>query len=264
MDTIADRDLVIDTLYCCAMVSMHCSRLCEELVWWSSGEIRYVIFDDAFATGSSIMPQKKNPDVAELARGKTGRVYGNLIGMLTVAKGLPLAYNKDLQEDKEGLFDSVGTMLAVLDVYPPMLRTAHFNRAKMAQAAVGDFSLATDAADLLARQGVPFREAHEAVGRLVGSCVAAGKTFAELTDDEWAAAHPIFAEQRPPLAALESVAARDVPGGTAPVRVAAAHAVALETLAANRQWLREREARHNGVMQRGGSMEHTSGGQQGD
>jgi argininosuccinate lyase len=181
--------------------------------------------------------------------------------MLTVAKGLPLAYNKDLQEDKEGLFDSVDTMLAVLDIYPPMLRTARFNRNKMAQAAVGDFSLATDAADLLARQGVPFREAHEAVGRLVGHCVAAGTSFDELTDEEWAAAHPMVAEQRPPLTALESVAARDVPGGTAPIRVAAAHAVALETLATNRQWLREREARYNAVMQRG-SMERIDGGQQ--
>jgi argininosuccinate lyase len=264
MDAVGDRDFVLDTLYACSVIAMHLSRLSEEVILWSSGEVRFLELDDAFATGSSIMPQKKNPDVAELARGKTGRVYGNLVGMLTVAKGLPLAYNKDLQEDKEGLFDSVDTMLAVLDIYPPMLRTARFNRDKMAQAAVGDFSLATDAADLLARQGVPFREAHEAVGRLVGHCVAAGKSFDELTGEEWAAAHPIFAEQRPPLTALESVAARDVPGGTAPMRVAAAHAVALETLATNREWLREREARYNGVMQRGGSTERTHGGQQDD
>ena len=165
---------------------MHLSRLSEEIILWSSGEAKYLTLSDAFSTGSSIMPQKKNADVAELARGKTGRVFGHLLGMLTVAKGLPLTYNKDFQEDKEGLFDAVDTCLAVLDVFPPMMTTATFNVDRMAAGAIADFSLATDAADLLARNGVPFREAHEVVGKLVGCAPRRGMTFADLTDAEWA------------------------------------------------------------------------------
>jgi argininosuccinate lyase len=223
------------------------------VIFWSSGEVRFIELDDAFATGSSIMPQKKNPDIAELARGKTGRVFGHLIGLLTVAKGLPLTYNKDLQEDKEGLFDSVDTVLAVIDVFTPMMRTARFNRERLAAAAIGDFSLATDAADLLARHGVPFREAHETIGRLVGACTASGKTFADLTDAEWAAVHPVFAQARPPLTARESAEARNVPGGTAPAQVAAAHREATSALSANRAWLTERDAALAAVMRRPGS-----------
>jgi argininosuccinate lyase len=250
MDAIADRDLVIDTLYCCAMVAMHCSRLCEELVWWSSGEIRYVTFDDAFATGSSIMPQKKNPDVAELTRGKTGRVYGHLIGMLTVMKGLPLTYNSDMQEDKQALFDSVDTMQAILGVLPPALRSLTFNTERMAAAAAADFSLATDAADLLAKRGVPFREAHEVVGRLVRTCTDSGRGFEDLTVEEWAAAHPVFAEERPPLTAAESVAARDIPGGTAPNRVRAALGAARERYSDVRAWHAREDHRLANVMKR--------------
>jgi argininosuccinate lyase len=220
LDAVSDRDFVLDALFACAMIAMHLSRLAEELILWASAEFRFLELADAFATGSSIMPQKKNADVAELARGKTGRVYGNLVAMLTVAKGLPLTYNKDFQEDKEALFDSVDTLLATLDVLPPMIRTATWRVDRMADAAIADFSLATDAADFLARRGVPFREAHEAIGRLVRHCVAAGKTFADLSDAEWSAAHAIFATERPPLTAGESVRARDVPGGTAPNRVA--------------------------------------------
>ncbi|MDQ4099862.1 MAG: argininosuccinate lyase, partial [Chloroflexota bacterium] len=193
LDAVADRDCVLDALYACTTIAMHLSRLSEEIILWASAEFRFIELADAFATGSSIMPQKKNPDVAELARGKSGRVVGHLMALLVVVKGLPLAYNKDLQEDKEGLFDAVDTVLALLDVYPPMLRSAHFNAERMATAAVADFSLATDAADHLTRRGVPFREAHEAVGRLVAYCIASGKTFADLSDDEWADAHPIFA-----------------------------------------------------------------------
>ncbi|MGH2531889.1 MAG: argininosuccinate lyase [Thermomicrobiales bacterium] len=255
MDAVADRDFVLDALHACAVIAIHVSRLSEEIIIWSSGEVKFLELDDAFATGSSIMPQKKNPDVAELARGKTGRVIGHLMAMLTMLKGLPLTYNKDMQEDKEGLFDAVDTTLAVLDVFPAMLRTARFNRERMAEAAVGDFILATDAADLLARNGVSFREAHETVGRLVGRCVAAGKTFADLTDDEWAAVHPVFGQTKPPLTAEESVAARDVPGGTAPRRVAAAAETARTTLESNRTWLAEREAAHNAVMRRGSGAE---------
>ena len=236
MDAIADRDLVIDTLYCCAMVAMHCSRLCEELVWWSSGEIKYVTFDDAFATGSSIMPQKKNPDVAELTRGKTGRVYGHLIGMLTVMKGLPLTYNSDMQEDKQALFDTVDTIEAILGVLPPALQSLTFNTERMAAAAAADFSLATDAADLLAKRGVPFREAHEVVGHLVKTCIDSGRNFDDLSVDEWTAVHPVFADERPPLTAAESVAARDIPGGTAPNRVRAALGAARERSSDVRAW----------------------------
>ena len=250
LDGVADRDFVLDVLHACSLILLHLSRLSEEIVLWASAEFRFLELADAFATGSSIMPQKKNPDVAELARGKTGRVFGHLVAMLTVVKGLPLAYNKDLQEDKEGLFDGVDTALAVLDVLPPMLRTASFDRARLAVAAEADFSLATDAADLLARRGVPFREAHEVVGRLVARCVAEGIVFADLSAEEWAAVHPVFAEERPPLTAAESVAARDVPGGTAPERVRAAHAAATASAAEARTWLREREAALAEVVRR--------------
>ncbi|CAA9567121.1 MAG: Argininosuccinate lyase, partial [uncultured Thermomicrobiales bacterium] len=250
MDGVSDRDFVLDALYACSLIALHLSRLSEEIIFWSSGEVRFVTLADAFSTGSSIMPQKKNPDVAELARGKTGRVFGHLLAMLTVVKGLPLTYNKDFQEDKEGLFDAVDTILAVLDVFPPMLRTMTFHRDRLATAATGDFSLATDAADLLARHGVPFREAHEAVGALVGRCVAEGKTFADLSGAEWAAAHPLFADHRPPSTALESVAARDVPGGTAPGRVAAALLAARTRAAGQRAWLDERETALAATMRR--------------
>jgi argininosuccinate lyase len=248
MDAVADRDFVLDALYACAMIAMHLSRLAEEIVLWASAEFRFLELSDAFSTGSSIMPQKKNPDVAELARGKTGRVYGNLVALLTVAKGLPLTYNKDFQEDKEALFDSVDTVLATLDVLPPVLRTARWRGERMGEAAVADFSLATDAADLLARRGVPFREAHEATGKLVRSCIAAGKTFSDLTDAEWAAAHPVFATERPPLTAEESIRARDVPGGTAPNRVATQLTAARTTLGERRAWVRQRAAERETML----------------
>ena len=244
LDAVSDRDFVLDVLYACAMVAMHLSRLAEEIILWASAEFRFLELSDAFSTGSSIMPQKKNPDVAELARGKSGRVYGNLVAMLTVAKGLPLTYNKDFQEDKEALFDSVDTVIAVLDVLPPMIRTARWRADRMADAAIADFSLATDAADLLARRGIPFREAHEATGKLVAYCIAAEKTFTELTDAEWADAHPIFVAERPPLTAAESLASRDVPGGTAPNRVAEQLAAARTALAQARTRLAARRAAH--------------------
>jgi argininosuccinate lyase len=248
LDAVSDRDFVLDVLYACSTIAMHLSRLAEEIILWSSAEFRFLELADAFSTGSSIMPQKKNPDVAELARGKTGRVYGNLMAMLTVAKGLPLTYNKDFQEDKEALFDSVDTVLATLDVLPPMIRTARWRSERMAAAAIADFSLATDAADLLARRGIPFREAHEATGKLVAYCIAQGKTFADLSDAEWAAAHPIFVTERPPLTAAESLAARDVPGGTAPHRVSEQLAAARNTLAETRARLTERETDRQVMM----------------
>lgn len=249
LDAVADRDFVLDTLYACATIATHLSRLSEEICLWASAEFRFLQLDDRFATGSSIMPQKKNPDVAELARGKSGRVFGHLLAMLTVIKGTPLAYNKDFQEDKEALFDSVDTVLITLDVLPPLLRSARFARERMASAAIADFSLATDAADLLARHGVPFREAHETVGKLVAQCLADDLDFADLTPDQWAAVHPVFAIERPPLTALESVAARDIEGGTAPRRVAAAHRTATAVLAADRAWIAARQAERAAVME---------------
>jgi argininosuccinate lyase len=251
LDAVSDRDFVLDVLYGCSTIAMHLSRLAEEIILWASAEFRFLELADAFSTGSSIMPQKKNPDVAELARGKTGRVYGNLIAMFTVAKGLPLTYNKDFQEDKEALFDSVDTVLATLDVLPPMIRTARWRSDRMAEAAIADFSLATDAADLLARRGIPFREAHEATGRLVAYCIAQGKTFADLTDAEWTTAHQVFATERPPLTAAESLAARDVPGGTAPNRVSAQLAAARNSLAEARARLAKREVDRQAVMTSG-------------
>jgi argininosuccinate lyase len=248
LDAVSDRDFVLDALYACAVIAMHLSRLAEEIILWASAEFRFLELSDAFSTGSSIMPQKKNPDVAELARGKTGRVYGNLVAMLTVAKGLPLTYNKDFQEDKEALFDSVDTVLATLDVLPPMIRTARWRSDRMADAAIADFSLATDAADLLARRGVPFREAHEATGKLVGYCITEGKTFADLSDAEWAEAHPIFAAHKPPLTAVESLASRDVPGGTAPNRVSDQLQAARVALDRARARLAERDAARQEMM----------------
>ena len=236
LDGVADRDFALDALYTCSTIAVHLSRLSEELILWSSGEFRFIELSDAFSTGSSIMPQKKNADIAELGRGKSGRVFGHLLGLLTTLKGLPLAYNKDMQEDKEGLFDAVDTILALLDVYPPMIRTTTFNRPRLAEAAIGDFTLATDAADLLAKNGVPFREAHGVVGRLVGQCIADGKSFADLTDAEWAAVHPVFAEQRPPLDGLASTALRDIPGGTAGSRVGQALIDARFQLDEQRAW----------------------------
>ncbi|MGI8477130.1 MAG: argininosuccinate lyase [Thermomicrobiales bacterium] len=251
LDAVSDRDFVLDTLYACSMIALHASRLSEELVMWSTGEFRFVEFSDAFSTGSSIMPQKKNPDVAELARGKAGRVFGRLIGMLATVKGLPLAYNSDLQEDKEALFDAVDTMLAILRVLPPALRSLTFKTERMAAAAIEDFSLATDAADLLARNGVAFRDAHEVIGKLVGECIGRGRTFADLTDGEWAAVHPVFADRKPPLTAMESVAARDVPGGVAPNRVKAAHLAADLAIRELREWQQRGAAQRDVLMSRG-------------
>jgi argininosuccinate lyase len=250
LDGVADRDFALDTLYACATIAVHLSRLSEEIILWSSGEFRYIELSDAYSTGSSIMPQKKNADIAELGRGKSGRVIGDLVSLLTTLKGLPLAYNKDMQEDKEPVFDAVDTVLALLDVFPSMVTTITFNKDRMAAAAIEDFTLATDAADLLARHGVPFREAHAVVGRLVGTCIAEGRTFADLSDEEWAAVHPIFATQKPPLDAMASVAIRDIPGGTAPNRVADALVAAREALDEQREWLEAESAAWERLFER--------------
>jgi len=222
MDAVADRDFVIEFLAAASLLMMHLSRLSEEIVLWSTAEFGFVTIDDAYATGSSMMPQKKNAAVAELTRGKTGRVYGHLLALLTTMKGLPLTYNQDLQEDKEGLFDAVDTITQALSIYAEMVRTLTVNRAAMARAAQGGFMTATDLADYLARCGLPFRQAHEVVGRIVRYCVESGKELSELTLAEMQEFSPLFDEGALRVVTPEAaVAARDVYGGTAPAQVQA-------------------------------------------
>ncbi|GGE77063.1 argininosuccinate lyase [Priestia taiwanensis] len=180
LDGVSDRDFIIEFLSNASMMMMHLSRFCEELILWSSQEFQFVEIDDAYATGSSMMPQKKNPDMAELIRGKTGRVYGNLMSLLTVMKGLPLAYNKDLQEDKEGMFDTVTTLKGCLTIMTGMIETLQINKEKMYKATTQDFSNATELADYLAEKGIPFREAHEIVGKLVLLCLQQGVYLQDL------------------------------------------------------------------------------------
>jgi argininosuccinate lyase len=234
LDAVSDRDFVVDFHSAAALTMVHLSRLAEELILWASAEFGLVRLDDAFATGSSIMPQKKNPDVAELARGKSARVLGNLVQALTLLKGQPLAYNKDLQEDKESLFDSVDTLLDSLAVVSAMLPTLQFDRERGARLAVEHFTLATDVADYLAKRGVPFREAHEAVGRLVAECERQGKTFDDLTLDDFRAVHEAFAADVLEIDLESALAARSAPGGTAPEAVAKQLADARARLAGER------------------------------
>ncbi|MDR0405310.1 MAG: argininosuccinate lyase, partial [Clostridiales bacterium] len=202
---------------------LHLSRLAEEIILWSSGEFGFVELDDAYATGSSIMPQKKNPDVAELARGKTGRVFGSLIALLTVMKGLPLAYNKDMQEDKEQVFDAVDTVGATLSVFSQMLATMTVNGGAMKNSAAGGFTNATDAADYLVKKGLPFRDAHKIIGEMVAYCVKEDKPIGALSLQEFQQFSGLFGEDIFEAVSLEAcVNLRDVPGGTARQRVRAA------------------------------------------
>lgn len=250
LDAVSDRDFVVDLLSACSQIMLHLSRLAEEIVLWSTNEFSFLELDDAFATGSSIMPQKKNPDVAELIRGKTGRVFGHLMAMLTVGKGLPLAYNKDLQEDKEGAFDTVDNVALILRVLPPMLRTTRFNTDVMAAAAGEGYTLATDVADHLVRQGLPFREAHEVVGRVVAYCVAEGKDLPDLSAEEWAEFSPLFVESPPPLTPADAIAAREMQGGTGTRQVAAARERAATLLTEWVGWIEERSAMLDAVARR--------------
>lgn len=192
MDSVSDRDYVIEFLSALATVMMHLSRFCEEIILWNSNEYHFVEIDDAYSTGSSIMPQKKNPDIAELVRGKTGRVYGALISVLTTMKGLPLAYNKDMQEDKELTFDAIDTVKGCLTLFTDMLRTMKYNRDAMAQSAVKGFTNATDAADYLVKKGVPFRDAHGIIGRLVLACLEEGKAIDEMPLEKLREFSPAF------------------------------------------------------------------------
>ena len=231
LDGVGSRDFALEFLSACAILSAHLSRLSEELILYSTFEFGFITLPDSHTTGSSIMPQKKNPDVSELARGKAGRVFGNLMGLLTVVKGTPLAYNKDLQEDKEGVFDSYDTLSIVLRLYADMMPKTVWHAEKTKAAAARGYSTATDVADYLARSGVPFREAHEVVGGLVGIASRSGRQLWELTDAELKAAHPLLsAEVAQNLTVEESVKNRASYGGTAPLRVREAIAAARAAL----------------------------------
>nr|BFE80423.1 argininosuccinate lyase [Planobispora longispora] len=237
MDAVADRDFAAEFLFCAAMIGTHLSRLGEEIVLWASQEFRWIEMDDAYSTGSSIMPQKKNPDVAELARGKSGRLIGNLMSLLTTLKGLPLTYNRDLQEDKEPVFDSVDTLLLVLPAMAGLVSTMRVNTAKLEASAPDGFALATDLAELLVRKGVAFRDAHEAVGHLVVWCQVNDKDLDELTDEELAKVSPHFTpDTREVLSVPGALAARKAHGGTAPDRVRDQLAVLREDVDAQAAW----------------------------
>ncbi len=194
MDSVSDRDYLLEYLSALAITQMHLSRLAEEIILWNTNEYRFVEMDDSYATGSSIMPQKKNPDIAELIRGKTGRIYGHLMGLLVTMKGLPLAYNKDMQEDKEGAFDAIDTALDCLRLMTGMLSAMKFNRERMEQSARGGFTNATDAADYLVGKGVPFRDAHGITGQLVLKCIKEQKALDELSLSEFREISEVFEE----------------------------------------------------------------------
>lgn len=194
IDAVSDRDFIVEFLSNASILMMHMSRFAEEIILWSSEEFRFIELDDLFATGSSIMPQKKNPDMAELIRGKTGRVYGNLFALLTTLKGLPLAYNKDMQEDKEGMFDTVHTLVGSLPIFEGMIRTMRVHADTMKKAVSSDFSNATELADYLAAKGMPFREAHDVTGKLVFTCIQRGYYLKDLPFEDMIAASPLIEE----------------------------------------------------------------------
>ena len=222
MDAVSDRDFLLEYLAVASIAMMHLSRLSEEIVLWSSREFGFIRLADEFVTGSSIMPQKRNPDFAELARGKTGRVYGDLVGLLTVMKGLPLTYNRDLQEDKEGFFDASDTLLATLRVFQGMLSGLTLDVERVTSLAGESYMLATDMADYLVGKGVPFRQAHGIMRELCRYCEAQGKALQALTLEEYRRFSPHFDSEVYHITAESSTAARDNPGGTAPHRVAEA------------------------------------------
>ena len=229
LDGVSDRDFALELLSDLSILMMHLSRFSEEICLWCSWEFKFVTLSDAFSTGSSIMPQKKNPDITELVRGKTGRVYGDLMTLLTVMKALPLAYNKDMQEDKEAVFDALDTVDLSLSVLAPMLRAAAFHPDNMKKAAAAGFINATDCADYMVRKGVPFRDAYGVVGRLVKYCIDRGTTLEALSLDEYRRFSPVFdSDVYPAIDLLACVSQRDIPGGPAPNRVR-------ETIAAARR-----------------------------
>jgi argininosuccinate lyase len=221
MDAVSDRDYILEFLSFASILMMHLSRISEEIILWSSSEFQFIELDDAHCTGSSIMPQKKNPDIAELVRGKTGRVFGHLMAMLTIAKGLPLAYNKDLQEDKEGLFDAIDTVKFSLTVYASMIRAMKINEGRMDYVVRNDFSNATDMADYLVKHGLPFRQAHEVVGKCVAYCIEHKKWLMDLSLAEFKQFSELFGEDILGAIKVETcVSARNSFGGTSYTQVA--------------------------------------------
>jgi argininosuccinate lyase len=238
LDAVSDRDFVAEFLFCAAMLGVHLSRLGEEYCLWASTEFGWVRLDDAFATGSSIMPQKKNPAIAELVRGKSGRLIGHLTGLLTTLKGLPFAYNRDLQEDKEPVFDAVEQLLLVLPAMAGMVASSTFDAVRMAAAAPLGFALATDIAEWLVRQGVAFRDAHEIAGGCVQECEKRGLDLTDLSDEDLAGISPhLTSEVRAVLTVHGALDARSAMGGTAPARVREQLAGLREQLAADAAWI---------------------------
>ncbi|MFP5220459.1 MAG: argininosuccinate lyase, partial [Actinomycetes bacterium] len=237
MDAVSDRDFVAEFLFAAALLGVHLSRLGEEVVLWNSTEFGWVTLDDAYSTGSSIMPQKKNPDIAELARGKSGRLIGHVTGSLAMLKGLPLTYDRDMQEAQEPCFDAVETLLLVLPAMAGMVATMTVHADVLEASAPTGFALATDVAELLVRRGVPFREAHEAVGHLVVWCTVNGKAMHEATDDELAHVSPhLTPDVRSVLDVRGALAARSAHGGTAPDRVREQLATLTAEVASHRGW----------------------------
>lgn len=220
LDAVSDRDYLLQFLSFASICAMHLSRLSEEFIYWSTSEFQFIELDDGYSTGSSIMPQKKNPDMCELIRGKTGRVYGHLIGLLTVMKGLPLAYDKDMQEDKEGVFDALDTLYFALDIYAGMISTMTVNGDHTRQVLENDFSNATDMADYLAKKGLPFRQAHAVVGNAVHYCIEHHKVLLDLSMEEFRSMSPFFEEDIKEALSIENcVKNRESYGGTGPKSV---------------------------------------------
>jgi len=229
IDAVSDRDFVVEFQAAAALTMMHISRLAEEIVLWSSSEFGFIEIGKDFTTGSSIMPQKKNPDVAELARGKTGRIYGNLMSIITTMKGLPLAYNRDMQEDKQGLFDTLDTLHSTLEIFAEMLKTIKVNTRRVREA-IKDYILATDLADYLVKKGMPFREAYSVVAKLSEYAINKGKNFRELSLKEYDKFSPLFTEDVYNITLESSIAARNVIGGTSPQQVEQALKKARESI----------------------------------
>ena len=220
MDAVSDRDFAAEFLFACALCQTHLSRLAEEIILWASSEFGFIKLPDSLCTGSSMMPQKKNPDAAELVRGKTGRVLGNLVSLLVTLKGLPMTYNRDLQEDKEPVFDSADTLSASIEIMSSVIASAEFNTDRMAQVAGEDFTTATDLAEYLVSMGLPFRQAHEITGRIVLHCLDAGHDFSGLAIDQLRSFSDLIEEDVfEAISVQNSVSAKDIPGGTAPIRV---------------------------------------------
>lgn len=240
MDSVSDRDYLLDLIYACSVCQVHLSRLCEELVWWSSAEFGFVEMDDAHSTGSSIMPQKKNPDFAELVRGKSGRVVGDLTSLLVTVKGTPLTYDKDLQEDKEPLFDAADTVLGSLMACTGMLATCTFKEERMREASHEGYMAATDLADYLVGKGLPFRQAHAVVGRIVGDCVREGVTLQQLSTDELRSYSELFDDDAHEALDIDSIVRRRTTfGGTGHEAVRAQLKLATEALKADEAALGE-------------------------